>query len=140
MPDGRHSYFTKTIEALTGFECRTLKEADTDTITSFLDDPSEMVLRAILSEGGDLQLSLLTDSSADDEAGRVAEVHAESRARARACPRLPAGVAWREHGRRARLGGGRAWGAPGGRDARTRIPGARSRQVSRALALSASLS
>ena len=57
MPDGRHSYFTKTIEALTGFECRTLKEADTDTITSFLDDPSEMVLRAILSEGGDLQLS-----------------------------------------------------------------------------------
>ena len=81
MPDGRHSYFTKTIEALTGFECRTLKEADTDTITSFLDDPSEMVLRAILSEGGDLQLSLLTDGSADDEAGRVAEVRAEYPAR-----------------------------------------------------------
>ena len=95
MPDGRHSYFTKTIEALTGFECRTLKEADTDTITSFLDDPSEMVLRAILSEGGDLQLSLLTDGSADDEAGRVAEVRAEYPARpprVRGCRRGPPGA------------------------------------------------
>ena len=74
MPDGRHSYFTQTIQTLTGFECSTVTEDNTAVISQFLDDPAAMVMRAVLTEKRDLQLSLLTDASAAEVEGRVAEV------------------------------------------------------------------
>ena len=83
-----------------------------------------MVLRAILSEGGDLQLSLLTDGSADDEAGASPRCAPNIPRVPRACAAAGGGRLAREHACRSRpaRAGRRARAASQAR-ARASVPG-----------------
>ena len=48
MPDGRHAFFAQTVDAV----FRTRDFDGQDALSSFLDDPSVMVVRAVLTKEG----------------------------------------------------------------------------------------